>query len=61
MTSYQDRIAFGGTASVFNIVSFHDPKHEDYGTEDEKDTNVYDFDKLYSAYMKNKEFVSDIS
>lgn len=28
LTSYQDRIAYGGTATTFNIVKFFDPKHE---------------------------------
>ncbi|XP_046964568.1 uncharacterized protein LOC124533383 [Vanessa cardui] len=35
VTSYEDRIAFAGAAPVFNIVSFHDPKHEPYKIEDE--------------------------
>lgn len=30
ITSHEGRIAFGGTAPVLNIVSFHDPKHEKY-------------------------------
>ncbi|XP_072944037.1 uncharacterized protein [Epargyreus clarus] len=33
VASHQERIAFGGTAPVLNIVSFHDPKHEDYDEE----------------------------
>ncbi|CAH0604543.1 unnamed protein product [Chrysodeixis includens] len=28
VTSFQERIAFGGTSSAFSIVSFYDPKHE---------------------------------
>nr|XP_049695570.1 uncharacterized protein LOC110371537 [Helicoverpa armigera] len=28
VTSYQERIAFGGTSSAFNIVAFYDPKHQ---------------------------------
>lgn len=28
VTSHQDRIAYGGTATTFNIVKFFDPKHE---------------------------------
>ncbi|KAJ8725500.1 hypothetical protein PYW08_003683 [Mythimna loreyi] len=28
VTSHQERIAYGGTASSFNIVSFYDPKHQ---------------------------------
>ncbi|XP_063378547.1 uncharacterized protein LOC134665503 [Cydia fagiglandana] len=39
ITSHEDHIAFGGTAPVFNIVSFHDPKHEEYPKEEEH--NVY--------------------
>ncbi|XP_047510432.1 uncharacterized protein LOC125053229 isoform X2 [Pieris napi] len=31
ITSHKERIAFGGTAPVLSIVSFHDPKHEKYG------------------------------
>lgn len=28
MASHQERIVFGGTAPVFTVVKFHDPKHE---------------------------------
>ncbi|CAG5012217.1 unnamed protein product [Parnassius apollo] len=34
ITSHQERIAFGGTAPVLNIVSFHDPKHEQYNVDE---------------------------
>nr|XP_026494847.1 uncharacterized protein LOC113399819 [Vanessa tameamea] len=34
VTSHENRIAFAGAAPVFNIVSFHDPKHEPYKTEE---------------------------
>lgn len=44
VTSYQDKIAFGGTASVINIVSFHDPKHEKYNKDLEDEENPYIFD-----------------
>ncbi|CAG9783596.1 unnamed protein product [Diatraea saccharalis] len=30
VASFEERIAFGGTTPVFNIVTFHDPKHEKY-------------------------------
>lgn len=28
VASHKEKIAFGGTATTFNIVKFHDPKHE---------------------------------
>lgn len=28
ITSHQERIAFGGTSSAFNIISFYDPKYQ---------------------------------
>ena len=34
IASHEDKIAFGGTAPVLNIVSFHDPKHEKYKSEE---------------------------
>lgn len=41
VTSHQERIAFGGTSSAFNIVSFYDPKYEkdkyNIGIEDDFD------------------------
>ncbi|KAJ2952611.1 hypothetical protein O0L34_g6935 [Tuta absoluta] len=40
VASFNDRIAFGGTSPVFNIVSFHDPKHEEYSPDE---TPKYDF------------------
>ncbi|XP_049867205.1 uncharacterized protein LOC126367632 [Pectinophora gossypiella] len=42
IASHGDRIAFGGTAPVFNIVSFHDPKHEKYRPETEPEYNYAD-------------------
>ncbi|XP_026329135.1 uncharacterized protein LOC113237090 [Hyposmocoma kahamanoa] len=42
VSSHEDRIAFGGTAPVFNIVSFHDPKHEKY----EVDISPLDFTRV---------------
>lgn len=36
ITSHEERIAFGGTAPLLNIVSFHDPKHEKYKIEEEQ-------------------------
>ncbi|KAJ0180385.1 hypothetical protein K1T71_003789 [Dendrolimus kikuchii] len=49
VTSYQDRIAFGGTASTFNIVKFYDPKHEHdkYEAEVEPD---YDYTKAMTVF-----------
>ncbi|CAH4032205.1 unnamed protein product [Pieris brassicae] len=41
ITSHKERIAFGGTAPVLSIVSFHDPKHEKYGEEEPE----YEFTK----------------
>ncbi|GBP34488.1 hypothetical protein EVAR_29883_1 [Eumeta japonica] len=32
VTSHEEKIAFGGSAPFFNMVSFHDPKHERYGS-----------------------------
>ncbi|XP_045784963.1 uncharacterized protein LOC123880700 isoform X4 [Maniola jurtina] len=40
ITSHNDKIAFGGTAPVLNIVSFHDPKHEECKVESETE---YDY------------------
>ncbi|XP_045491083.1 uncharacterized protein LOC123690966 [Colias croceus] len=37
VTSFEERIAFGGTAPVLNIVTFHDPKHEKHKTEAEEE------------------------
>lgn len=37
ITSHEDLIAFGGTAPVFTVVSFHDPKHEKYDNDVEED------------------------
>ncbi|XP_053625177.1 uncharacterized protein LOC128683501 isoform X2 [Plodia interpunctella] len=37
VTSHEEKIAFGGTSPVFNIVTFHDPKHETYEVPDEVD------------------------
>ncbi|XP_032513804.2 uncharacterized protein LOC116767544 isoform X1 [Danaus plexippus] len=36
ITSHEERIAFGGTAPLLNIVSFHDPKHEKYKIKEEQ-------------------------
>ncbi|XP_013189999.1 uncharacterized protein LOC106134482 [Amyelois transitella] len=44
ITSYEERIAFGGTAPVFNIVTFHDPKHQKYEVPPEED----DYDPVMS-------------
>ncbi|CAK1582122.1 unnamed protein product [Parnassius mnemosyne] len=52
IASHQERIAFGGTAPVLNIVSFHDPKHEQYRTETVVDGATWtpgDEFKVYSA------------
>ncbi|VVC95699.1 unnamed protein product [Leptidea sinapis] len=35
ITSFNERIAFSGTAPVLTIVTFHDPKHEKYGPDPE--------------------------
>ncbi|XP_073943512.1 uncharacterized protein isoform X2 [Choristoneura fumiferana] len=42
ITSHEDLIAFGGTAPVFTVVSFHDPKHEKYAGDVEED---YEYNK----------------
>lgn len=48
VTSFQERIAFGGTSSSFNIVSFHDPKHEKDKYEAAVDPD-YDYTKAGST------------
>lgn len=50
ITSYEERIAFGGTAPVLNIVSFHDPKHEKY----------HEVEPEYE-YTKGEKYFSDSS
>ncbi|XP_059050078.1 uncharacterized protein LOC131845078 [Achroia grisella] len=54
LTSHENCIAYGGTASVFNIVSFHDPKHEKYDNFEnfdddynERVVTLFDGDEIY--------------
>ncbi|XP_047988148.1 uncharacterized protein LOC125227828 [Leguminivora glycinivorella] len=56
IASYDDLIAFGGTAPVLSVVSFHDPKHEEYPKDldtlhpaDYGDVILHDFDDLSFA------------
>ncbi|KAM3963413.1 uncharacterized protein ACR2FA_002349 [Aphomia sociella] len=64
ITSHDNRIAFGGTAPVFNIVSFHDPKHEKFEAFDDSDDKYNndvvtlfdnDDDNIYSSDQVNVE------
>lgn len=57
ITSYQERIAFGGTSPVFNIVSFYDPKHEPYEPEIEPE---YDYTKVSTIFEKTPFTPSDV-
>ncbi|CAH0406605.1 unnamed protein product [Chilo suppressalis] len=56
VTSHEERIAFGGTTPVFNIVTFHDPKHEKYempqGEVNVKSMTLFhdDSESMYSDY-----------
>ncbi|XP_039747095.1 uncharacterized protein LOC120624544 isoform X2 [Pararge aegeria] len=57
ITSHNEKIAFGGTAPVLNIVSFHDPKHEKHNVESEPeyDYTIRDpnwFDEKSNSDMK---------
>ncbi|XP_041976972.1 uncharacterized protein LOC121731556 isoform X2 [Aricia agestis] len=48
IASHGDRIAFGGTAPVFSIVTFHDPKHEPHHV-DLDDPWTWVRDKMYEV------------
>ncbi|XP_063822238.1 uncharacterized protein LOC135072223 [Ostrinia nubilalis] len=54
ITSHEERIAFGGTAPVFNIVSFHDPKHEKYESPEDAE---YDITKSVTLFRDDSDSI----
>ncbi|CAK1556108.1 unnamed protein product [Leptosia nina] len=60
VTSYEDRIAFGGSAPVLNIVSFHDPKHERYAGEVEPDYEYTKGEPYFPASSSSSEVLPEI-
>lgn len=59
VTSYQERIAFAGTAPVFNTVTFHDPKHESYRadvefTKPEYPASMYDEGSSRASFVEGE-------
>ncbi|XP_021209169.1 uncharacterized protein LOC101744306 isoform X2 [Bombyx mori] len=53
VASHGERVAFGGTAPVFNIASFHDPKHEKQTYHEEE----IDIEYKESIILRDEDFM----